>query len=176
MEKEIILPMANYSATDLRDSFNIHVYSDLRETTDEIYYHGRNMKYDLVNRMVNIERRLRGLKAPRKVEIGQLPLFEQDFSFSLTLEKFAGPTYDQYAEYQATVVCAGSPVVDLACDGFTYGAVLGIYLTGISWSITGNVAVAAFTFLNNGAGTLNIPLVVKVFALNGLSATCVRTH
>jgi hypothetical protein len=126
------------------------------------------MADDLVKRMADIERRLRGLKAERRVDFSQLQLFTQSWDFSLTLPG-SGTT-----DYLVTIECAGDPIADVAADGFPLGVNNTIKYAGYFFSVSGNTMYADIWLVNQKVTSETVPLHISAWALNGISATCVR--
>lgn len=128
---------------------------------------------DVPTRMATILRRLRGLKATRPVYVYQANKLSEEWSFPLTLAKLGDPGYR--ATYRVTIECGGDPVVDVGYDGFHVGGG-GIIPGGFEWDISGNTATCDVSVLNSSlAGPDSITLIVRAWALNGLSASIVRT-
>lgn len=123
---------------------------------------------DIVSRMANILRRLRGLKAPRKVSLNQIALLEETHTEGVTLASGAE------AHWQVTVVCGDKPIVIGALDGYP-GAVLEIQPNEINWNILGDTAIGDFSVYNAAGTTKSATIIVRVWGLNGLSASIVRT-
>lgn len=130
------------------------------------------MSDDLASRMANILRRLRGLKATRNVDVSQLQILEESWPYSLTLAK--KPDAGYYAEFYVTTICAGEPLVDVGVSGFPYGNIK----TGplISSTISGyTVTTLVRIFNDDTVNPYSFTATITTYALNGLSASIVRT-
>lgn len=126
---------------------------------------------DIVQKVADIERRLRGLKAVRPVSISQVELLSEEWSYALTLQALGDPADE--AVYKVTIVCGGDPIVDVAMDGFPVSTVA-IVPAGVEWDITGDTAIAYIRLLNTVLSVSNMTLTIRAWGLNGLSATCER--
>jgi hypothetical protein len=126
----------------------------------------------LVAKMANIERRLRGLKARRNVDITQIQVLSEAWPYSFTLAKRPDPGW--YAEFIVTTLCAGDPIVDVGVDGLPINNMK--ITPSVSNSISGDTITSQVRIFNNDTvnGYAMTPT-IRAFALNGLSSSIVRT-
>ena len=127
---------------------------------------------NIVERMANIDRRLRGLKAPRNIDISQFDLLAETWPFAFSLVKRPDPGW--FAEFQITIICGGDPIVDVGVDDMPINNTK--ISTSIAPTISGNtlnVLLRVFNLDTVNGYSLNMK--VCAYALNGISATCVRT-
>lgn len=120
---------------------------------------------NIVREMADIERRLRGLKAERKVDITQLQMLSEQWTDSLSIASFG------YAQYEVQIVCGGDPIADIALSGFPAGKIV---YGSISWQLVGNTAIANVYISNGELTTEGLTLTISAYALNGISVTCER--
>lgn len=120
-------------------------------------------------RIADILRRLRGIKANRITRMSQINVFTQSWSQELTLSGL------RVATFEVTIVCAGAPIADVSYAGFDSTG-LGIIPSLTSWSISGNTAVAQCEFTNTGLLSKTITATLTAWALNGVSASFRRLN
>lgn len=126
---------------------------------------------DIAKQIADIDRRLLGLKALRPVEISQVQVFYEEWTYPLVLAPFGDP--GDSAGFQIDILCAGNPIADIGMDGFAVGATP-VLPRLPEWDIVGNTAIAYLDILNDLATPTPITFIIKAWALNGLSATCER--
>lgn len=126
---------------------------------------------DLVEKVADIQRRLRGLKAIRPASISQVRVYEVSESFNITLQA-AGSPGDQ-AVFKLELTCSGTPFYSLALDDFILFPVK-IVPRASTETVTGNDVTRYIIAKNLYAGIVNETVTVRAFALNGLAGTIVR--
>lgn len=126
---------------------------------------------DIIKRLADIERRLLALKADRPINIAQVDMLAEEWSYPLTLQPLGDPGDE--AVFRITIVCGGDPIVDVGVDGFPL-SIFTIVPGGVEWDISGNTAIAYPRVLNSVFATSSMTLVIRAWGLNGLTATCER--
>ncbi len=139
----------------------------IREHTNNIPTNGRPM--NLQETIANIDRRLLALKGQRKNNIAQVAMLIKQYPYALTLASGDG------AEYQITIQCGGNPIADVGISGLPTGA-LTIVVNYVTWTISGTTATANIGMLNITGMTQTVNIDLLLWALNGLSASTVRTY
>lgn len=127
---------------------------------------------DLIDRVADIKRRLRGLKSIRPSNLSQVRVFEVAQSFNITLQA-AGSPGDQ-AVFLVTLNCSGTPFYSVALDDFILFPVK-IVPRNNTETVVGNTVTRYIIAKNLFAGIVNETVTVRGFALNGLSGSIVRT-
>ncbi len=127
---------------------------------------------DLIDRVADIKRRLRGLKSIRPSNLSQVTVFEVAQSFNITLQA-AGSPGDQ-AVFLVTLNCSGTPFYSVALDDFILFPVK-IVPRNSTETVVGNTVTRYIIAKNLFAGIVNETVTVRGFALNGLSGSIVRT-
>ena len=127
---------------------------------------------DLIDRVADIKRRLRGLKSIRPSNLSQVTVFEVAQSFNITLQA-AGSPGDQ-AVFLVTLNCSGTPFYSVALDDFILFPVK-IVPRNNTETVVGNTVTRYIIAKNLFAGIVNETVTVRGFALNGLSGSIVRT-
>jgi len=126
---------------------------------------------DLVERVADIKRRLRGLKSVRPATFLQVRVFEVAQSFNITLQPVGTPGDQAY--FRLTINCSGTPFYSIALDDYILSPVKIVPRNGVE-TIVGNTAVREISAKNLSASIVNETVTVRGFALNGLSGTIVR--
>lgn len=126
---------------------------------------------NIAEQVQDLQRRIRAIKANRPTTTSQVDDLEYSQTFAITLAPAA------YAVFSVTVVCGGPPIADVSISGLTYGDQQGTMLSRQNiWTISGNTATCSIQ-LRNYKSTADIRNVtITAYALNGLSATIVRTQ
>jgi hypothetical protein len=127
---------------------------------------------DLIDRVADIKRRLRGLKSVRPSNLSQVRVFEVAQSFNITLQA-AGSPGDQ-AVFLVTINCSGTPFYSVALDDFILFPVK-IVPRNNTETVVGNTVTRYIIAKNLFAGIVNETVTVRGFALNGLSGSITRT-
>lgn len=122
--------------------------------------------------VADIKRRLLGLKASRAATLSQVKVFEETYPFNLILQP--NPSAGYYAKFHLEVVCTGVPLVSAGLSDYDLFPIV-IKPSPINWIASGNTASCDIFATNSTGSIINVNVSVKVWALNGISATCVRT-
>lgn len=127
---------------------------------------------DLPKQIADIQRRLRALKAKRNIDISQFNVLYREWDYSLSLTP--SPTAGYVARWEITIPCGGDPIVSVGVDGLPYGDSK-VEARTIN-SISGDTAVMEVNVRNNDTVSgRTFDVTVKCWALNGLTASIVRT-
>lgn len=126
---------------------------------------------DIVKRVADIQRRLRGLKSIRPADLSQVRVFEISESFNITLQPFGSP--DDQAVFRLDLTCSGTPFYTLGLDDFILYPVKIVPRPSTEY-VTGNDVTRFIIAKNISAGVVNETVTVRAWALNGLSGSIVR--
>lgn len=146
------------------------LHSILGKTTNSVHVSAGMMK-NLAEQVADIERRLRGLKAPRPANLSQVRVFEIAESFNITLQPFGDP--DDQAYFRMVIECSGTPFYSIALDDFILSPVKIVPRAALE-SISGNTVTRDIVAKNISGGVVNETVTVRGFALNGLTGTIER--
>lgn len=127
---------------------------------------------DLAKEMADIERRLLGLKAERPVDVSQIQFLQDQYPFSFSLVKRPDPGW--VATFEVVTVCGGDPLVDVGVDGLPTGSVI-VVPTIVHALAANTVTSTVYVFNDNLVSGVSLNITIGVYALNGLSSTCIRT-
>ena len=116
---------------------------------------------DIVDRIADIKRRLRGLKAVRPASLSQVNVFEITQSFNITL------TTGWTAKFYLEINCSGTPLVSSSLDDFNLYPVAIVPLS-TRWGVVGNKAYTNVRAINRSAGTVTETVTVRGYSINGL--------
>lgn len=130
------------------------------------------MRGNMIDRMADISLRLKGLKATRNVDISQIQVLEEAWPYSLNLAK--KPDAGYYAEFYVTTICANNPIVDVGVSGLPYGNIKTVSLISSSISVY-TVTTLVRIFNDDTINSYSFSPTITAYALNGLSASIVRT-
>lgn len=142
------------------------LYSNIGTSATIIHTRG-GFIVDIVERIAEIKRRLRGLKAIRPSSLSQVNVFEISQSFNITLA--GGATANFYLE----INCSGTPLVSSSLDDFNLYPVA-IVPQSTRWVVVGNKAYNNVRAVNRSAGTVTETVTVRGYSINGLYGTIVR--
>lgn len=123
---------------------------------------------DVSQRIASIIKRLSGLKAERKVRLNQIAMLEQEWNFNLTLNP------GEQARYTVTFYCSSPPIFTASLSGFPIGDD-GFRPSTFGNGVSGNSGAMIFRITNASGSPSSHTITIRGWALNGLSATCVRT-
>lgn len=123
---------------------------------------------DLAKQLAEIQRRLRGLKATRPANASQIASLIRQYDLSASIPGSGLATWD------LEIVASGDPLVIAIASAITTDDI--ILPVGVgSWSLSGNTATSEITAYNTELVTKTVLVTVNIWALNGLTASIVRT-